>query len=345
MVKRAVAVLVFLFLLFSYGYGGDQGCRASFINPITDIKWYGIFPIELAGVEIRGFSDLYKHSASEGLQTNPDRLSSIMCACREGLNMRVGLTASYWEPARVLEVTKIPWCFPLLGGIQLNLSKSGKLHKATMSTGPSSYVSYNAHYYIFNVLDIIDLFVDIPCVPHEGFDVAYLSEVDPMWNNDVLSFVINPEAILFGNPIAQLACAADSAAAAVKYPIDALFWCVGSWGSAYPLAGSATEAVSHPQTSALIASKTLYRNARLGILWDPGIDECYAVLTPVWKKTSYKMHLVKPRQGPFVPLGRSQLLWEYFKNPPFGSSKNSPDNYAWIVFRRVKCCMGIRTTN
>jgi hypothetical protein len=43
-------------------------------------------------------------------------------------------------------------------------------------------------------------------------DIAYLSEVDPLWNDSTLSMLINPEAALFGNLIAQGACAADAAA-------------------------------------------------------------------------------------------------------------------------------------
>jgi hypothetical protein len=34
-------------------------------------------------------------------------------------------------------------------------------------------------------------------------DIAYLSEVDPLWNDSTLSMLINPEAALFGNLMAQ----------------------------------------------------------------------------------------------------------------------------------------------
>ena len=52
------------------------------------------------------------------------------------------------------------------------------------------------------------------------------------------SFIINPEALLFGNPIAQTACVADSVAATVSQPIDPLFWCMGSWVRLSPVGGA-----------------------------------------------------------------------------------------------------------
>jgi conjugal transfer pilus assembly protein TraU len=66
--------------------------------------------------------------------------------------------------------------------------------------------------------------MDFPCTEKRDFDLAYMTEVDPLWNDDSLAFIINPEALLFGNPIAQTACVADSVAAAVYQPIDPLFW-------------------------------------------------------------------------------------------------------------------------
>ncbi|MDA4835001.1 TraU family protein, partial [Enterobacter hormaechei] len=46
-----------------------------------------------------------------------------------------------------------------------------------------------------------------------SFDVAYMTEIDPLWNDDVLTTLINPEVALFNNPIAVAACAADCVAA------------------------------------------------------------------------------------------------------------------------------------
>jgi conjugal transfer pilus assembly protein TraU len=64
-----------------------------------------------------------------------------------------------------------------------------------------------------------------------------MTEVMPTWQSGALAAIIQPESILFGNPAAGLACMADSAAAAAGTVLDPLFWCMGSWGNTYPLAG------------------------------------------------------------------------------------------------------------
>ncbi|GAD28578.1 conserved hypothetical protein [Photobacterium leiognathi lrivu.4.1] len=72
----------------------------------------------------------------------------------------------------------------------------------------------------------------------DNFDVAYLSKLAPFWDDDELAFALNPEAVLFDTPVAQLPCIAESVKTSTgkSLPMDALFWCLGSQGSAYPLA-------------------------------------------------------------------------------------------------------------
>ncbi|VEC46219.1 conjugal transfer protein TraU [Klebsiella aerogenes] len=54
-------------------------------------------------------------------------------------------------------------------------------------------------------------------------DIAYLSEIDPTWVDSSLTTILNPEAILFANPIAQGACAADALASAFPYAAGCAF--------------------------------------------------------------------------------------------------------------------------
>ena len=69
---------------------------------------------------------------------------------------------------------------------------------------------YQVHWYVYPVIYWLELIVDFLCLEQQSFDVAYITELDPLWNADELSFILNPEAVLFGNPIAQAACAVDS---------------------------------------------------------------------------------------------------------------------------------------
>jgi conjugal transfer pilus assembly protein TraU len=328
-INKLICFCFFIALLFCYSatvFAMDD-CKASFINPITDVRWEGIFPIEIAGIEIKGPSDL----------PNPDKIGSVICICRRGNNLILGVTVSYWEPARIVETTKTPWCFPTLGGIRLSEPNPGTRQGTAADEG--HFASQNAHWMIFAVWDILGLFMDIPCVPHEGFDVAYLTEIDPTWNSDVLGFLLNPEALLFANPIAQFACVADSVASTAGWSIAPLFWCMGAQGSAYPLTGNIGDK-GYTNANYGLASRMIYKMNREALMWDPAVDKCSAVITPIWIKSHYKMHLIKPVRSEIMPIGKASILWEHGKNPPWGSRRNAPDNFSWMVFRRVKCCLG-----
>src|SRR3546814_3836357 len=79
-----------------------------------------------------------------------------------------------------------------------------------------------------------------------------MTEVDPLWQDDALAALINPEAVVFANPIAKAACAGDCVAATANLPLDQLFWCAGCQGSMYPLNGNIPASIGHVQSSALI---------------------------------------------------------------------------------------------
>ncbi|MEM1672837.1 MAG: TraU family protein [Archaeoglobaceae archaeon] len=340
--------LVFLGVFISSereAVSGDTAyCKGSFINPITDINWWGVFPIEIAGVQIApGYDD----PASAGLSNPPSKLGQVVCMCKEPHGrIRLGVAVSFFTPARLVETTKNPFCFPALGGITLGGGGSGYVWKHKTPTrafstgkGAVNIGNYNVHYFFYDLLTVIGIFLDLPCPPKEGFDLVMVSEVDPTWESDLLAMVESPEAIVFANLPANLACAADSIASTVGYPLDALFWCVGSWGISYPMSQESL-VISSSQSSALMMTKMLYKNARRALYLDPGVDVCNLVYTPVLIKSHNKVHLVAPVKGPLISLGRTTLLWDYLKNPPLGTSKSGNDDYVWVLFRRVKCCFG-----
>lgn len=323
-------VLILAFFLFSACAAyADSGCKASFINPVTDIRWDAMFPIEIAGIEVKGPSNL----------PDPDRVGSVVCMCKRGNNVVLGVTVSYWNPTRIVETTKVPWCFSTIGGVEIQSPEPGSKYGSNDVKGSHPYTKQNSHWYVFSVWQVLDLFVDIPCVPIEGFDLAYITEIDPTWNNDLVGFLLNPEALLFGNPVAQLACIADSVSATAWKPLDPLFWCMGSWGGSYPLTGAISEA-NYIKANAALAARMIYKMNREALHWDTAVDRCGAVITPIWVKSHYKMHLIKPVRSEPMFIGRPSLLWESGKNPPFGSNKNAPDNFSWMIFQRVKCCLG-----
>ena len=167
-----------------------------------------------------------------------------------------------------------------------------------------------------------------------------MTEVDPLWSDDSLAFLINPEALLFANPVATLSCLPDTVSASLGYPLDPLFWCMGAWGGTYPLSGTIPD--RNPTTAnAGLAARMLFKLGREMLLWDPGDNPCGASMSPIWTKTHYRLQIAKPVRGnDCVPIGRPDFLWGSGKNPPTGAGQNAPDNFLWVLTRKNKCCVG-----
>ncbi len=334
--QRLISTLCAL-LAFSVVAGAngtaDAKCESTFINPIADVCWQCIFPMKVGGVTLKHYADV---------PDSPETNKSAVCKC----GIYFGVTSSFWQPAAIIETVKDPYCFPTLG-ISLSNPKEGFLggsHKepqagAGAQGDSSGHTFQQAHWLKFNVWTILDLFYDIPCLETDGFDLAYMTEIDPLWNNGILAFLLNPEAILFANPAAQLSCVADSIAANTSVPIDQLFWCMGSWGSAYPLSGEVSNQ-SYVEANAAIAGRFTYKMARELALWDTGTSYCGPVIMPIWQKSHYRMHIVKPvRDKTCHPIGRSGLMWSQLKNPPYKASGNASDNFSWMLFKKTLCCL------
>jgi len=294
-------------------------CGPEFVNPVTDIAWQCIFPIRIGGLI----------QANAGAPEDPDTISSPVCVC----GLRVGVTMSFWEPSRMIDTVSDPMCFMAIGQQMANPAP-GQLGGGLMREEHDVKAFQQMHYYIFPAWAILDMFYDFPCIDNTSFDIAMMTEVLPHWNNELTGLLLNPEAVLFGNPAAQMACAADAVAALHGMPINELFWCQGSWPSVYPLSGSIT-ATDYVEANAGIAGRGIFMMGRVGMLWDPGITECGAVPVPIWRKRNIRLQLAKPvRDYSCQPIGRSGLLWTHMKNPPMAG-----DNFAWMMFRKVKCCV------
>jgi conjugal transfer pilus assembly protein TraU len=306
---------------------GYAVCQGSFVNPITDVCWHCIFPIKFGGITVVPGIDPTEASS--------DTVQSPICVCPTPLGIpRPGIRTSFWEPARYIETVKDPFCFPSLGFGMPNPKQGflgGDIDAGPEQGGATAFAQ--AHYFIFPVWSMMELLVDFVCVESGGFDLAYITEIDPLWNDDMLSMIIRPESLLFANLPAQTACMADSVAANAGQPLNPLFWCVGSWGSSYPMTGH-TSSGDYVQANATIASRMLYKMARQGGICDPAVWECSCTPTPVWYKNHYKFHLSKPvRNSTCYPIGKSGLTWASGKNPPYAG-----DNFMWMIFRKRKCC-------
>jgi conjugal transfer pilus assembly protein TraU len=159
-----------------------------------------------------------------------------------------GIKMAMWQPTHMVEAVRLPFCSPALGGMLsgaaaggvFGMAKLGGMEDASASNRDSQSSYLNFHYWKFPLSVITDMVTDAVCVAETAsvdIDIAYISEIDPTWNNETLAMFTHPEAVLFANPVATAACMADAVASTAYKPIPGMFWCNGAHGHGYPFSG------------------------------------------------------------------------------------------------------------
>lgn len=330
--KRGALLLGALLATMAPAPAQASKCEAGTIfNPITKVRWNCIFPITIGGVRVGSFDTLSK-------ELDAQSASKPLCACRKGATFWFGVKVSFWSPNRMIDVVTEPGCMMALGADLLPTGGRLQGSQSGIADGTNSQKMFaQMHYYIAPVWKMLDMFTDLPCIEDTGFDVAMITEVLPTWQSGTLGAIIQPEGILFGNPAAGLACMADSAAAAAGKVIDPLFWCMGSWGATYPVAGDIHFGDSVEAWAGLAARGT-FMMGRLGALTISSADGCSFKAQPIWTKSRYKLQIMEPvKGGQCVNIGRPGALWSSGKHAP------GKDNAQFMSFEKVICCAGIST--
>ncbi|MDA0910339.1 MAG: conjugal transfer pilus assembly protein TraU [Proteobacteria bacterium] len=305
-------------------------CTGHFVNPITDICWDCMFPITIGSTDVAAGS--YPDT------TNP---ASPVCICPvpPPVYERVGVTIGFWEPFALVDVTRDPYCMVNMG-VQLHVKDQG-LGGSEMPAADGRGAFYYVHWYKYPVIYWLQIITSVACVQAGEFDLAYMTELDPTWNDDELGFVLNPEATLFSNPITQAACVADSLITTTDQAtaIDALFWCMGSQGSTYPLTGNTPFQTSPVESATLLAERMDFKMHREGLVWDSvGADSpavCNTYPSPIMPKSRYRYQMVNtiPDAEQCHPFGHLVATFETgHVNPAAG------DNYGFLIFKKRNCC-------
>lgn len=274
--------------------------------------------------------------ASLGGAYIPTRSPLQLCPAPPPIFVRPGLAIGYWEPMAMTDVSRSPGCMVNLGGFSINLGKTG-MGTARKDDKQVNGAFYHVHWYKYPLTYWLNIITSAGCLEGGDMDIAYLSEIDPTWVDSSLTTILNPEAILFANPIAQGACAADAMASAFHMPLDILFWCAGSQGSMYPFSGWVSNESSPLQSSLLVSERMAYKLHRQGqIMESIGKDKavCYEYPSPIIPKERWRYQMVNmyPDSGQCHPVGRSVMRWEAGKNPP-----NTRKNYGYLMWRKRNC--------
>jgi conjugal transfer pilus assembly protein TraU len=307
-------------------------CKGKFANPVTDICWSCVFPIYIAGAKINPFQ-----------QEDANLVSGApICWCRNP--PKIGVKVSFWEPLRRVDVVREPFCMTSLGGVKMDPGFDAPQHGRSNTDAQTKSSFYQAHWYIDPVIFYLQAVLDNSCLENLSFDVAYLTELDPLWNDDELTRILNPDVYLFANLPARAACAADCVTATAGFPNNLFYWCGGCQGSMYPLNGNVGAHVGGVQASSLIVQRLTAKMHREGLMWgahgEAGLCGYYPI--PIMDKTAYKYNMLYPiPQTKKIagkccqPFGRTTTLWGAGREFPFEG-----EDFAYQIFRKRNCCQG-----
>lgn len=294
-----------------------------------------LFPVRIGGVTIGDASNVPREATKQSI-----------CWCHHVMGIPVpGVTYGMWYPLRVVETVRTPYCSPTLGSsISSSASVAGAMKLGGGHQGPSNasgeYGGFmNMHVFAYPIGKIIGSMLSTACLDNTsgGADLAYVSELDPSWSNDELANVLTPESALFSNAAAIAACSVDAVAATASQPIGPMFWCMGSWGSTYPMDGLGTNK-SVVQQNALIAGRAVAAMQRRGLIWKSMGDDalCHNYPNPIFTKGQYKLEQLWP-----VPelamnhwIGASSMKWGEWRYTPV-----TGEDFVQLVFSWDDCCV------
>ena len=345
MIKSLFAIILLCFSLNSSVLAADSG--GSMICPSADIFtgimdqvcWSCFLPLKIMGV---GDS---KKTPDGSRGSNP----ACMCTDRLGIP-DFGWSLSMWMPKKIIEVVKTPWCSPALQGtrLQKDLFGLGKPGGSEDASSDGKLASMQYHYFSYPLFAMLEMFVLTDCNTDgfSDFDLQYVSEIDPTWQNDITAILLNPEAIIFANPLAKMWCAADCVATTAGAPLESSYGCAGCDGSLYPFTGNVIDADDPVRASSLLAQRALASMHRRGIAKKTmGEDNmCSPSFWPMLPKSQYKLSMIYPvpeatstdEQECCHGLGESIHSWSTAAG---GRTRPGKENYLYLLWIYRDCCV------
>lgn len=335
--RRLFVLLAGVIAAGASGAAAAASCSGRIPNPITDVCWSCMQPITIAGsvsVSAKG--------------TLPDVRTDAqpLCACGSGPSLKAGINISFWEPLRTAEVVRHAWCFPTMGGMTLDQAglRAPDHARTPRGFGETRRTAFwQVHWYQSPWLFVLEALLDHACLEQAPWDLAYLSELDPLWDDTLTSFLLAPDAALFTAGAAFGACALDCAAATAGISEKSLYWCSGCQGAVFPLSGWMAAQVSPVQAWHLMAHRFAMKLSREGILWSAHgrQGQCGPYVQPIFDKSVWRTQLIHPARttskdagGCCQPLGRSTALLGANRSFPF-----TGEDGAVLLWRKRDCCL------
>ena len=324
-------------LLTSQPSPADAVCTGQFPNLVTDICYDCMFPVSLGGAPMSfGFS-------GSDYDTGASKLPACICAN----SLAAGIPVSFWEPRLMVDVTNVPGCMPLMGGLDINPPMNSAEYGAiTLTNGAingSSHAAFmQVNEYVNPVMSALGVVTSSPCLDNRSFDIPYMSWADPTWNDDSLTSLLTPYAYAFANITEMAAEAPDAIAATFGFPIAELFWVAGAWGPMYPLDGNVATSTTPEQVSHLLVARILAKLHAAGTqqttAGQGALQSCGALGIPqlIMDKRQYKTNRTFPfPDNMCTPVGRPLMLQEA------GAARPQDKDYGYFIFQRKDCCQPV----
>lgn len=335
--------LFIMIIIFSFASNSHAACHGKMVNFFSDVCWKCMLPITIMGAKL-----------GDGRDTpNP---KNMFCHCTKKLGIpMIGMPVSYWEAVKIVEVTQTPYCMVSLGGIQLmqDQSKSGTI------SGTSGVYSgfYNVHMYDFPIWSILGTILDLPCHTQGIFDIAYMSELDPVWDDEELAALMHPESLAYKGMLTEMSCIFDCLKAQAGFAIDSNPWCGGCTGNLVPSIGLVNHHVGYNNSAKNVTFRMLNHLHHAGTMPLTSTKEamCGDKYHPVIKKSQYKTQMIHPiavTKGsiPCEPVGYDSDNIFSILNTGFNGdlSITKPTEYpvkgeffSYIIWRKRNCCAEI----
>lgn len=315
-----LAVLLTMGLLASAPANAGPGCVGKFWNPITDVDFRLMGGIRIAGISLMQDP---KH-----LGRPPKHQVSTICFCKDGWNTGFGFGLTYWMPVYLADVAREAGCIGFLDGINILpgfISLSSGQEYGFHSPGKDGVTNMQIHWAYADVMSIIGTnFFEVCDAVSSEFSIAYLTEPDFVFQNDIYSAVMTPQvAILSANAmLSQMTCGIESIANTLGGWQD--FGMCGWKGTRMPLSGN-TIAKDMAQVSNIdILLKYLARSALNGQML----------------RTMGKDVACKPKWAPFYEPFQHRYQWAY---PAKVSTRYNIDVLRWGLFMKDGSLLGLQS--
>jgi hypothetical protein len=153
---------------------------------VTNICWSCLFPMRLMGTVQLGSGKIPSGASDKTV---------CFCSGSQGVP-EIGFVLGMWAPMGLVELVRQPYCSPALGGVKIRSSWRLWGMPDGSDDGSSSNQFYSYHYFAFPLYEILQLYLNPECNAggYVDFDLLYLSEIDPTWEEDELAVFTQPEA-------------------------------------------------------------------------------------------------------------------------------------------------------